>query len=117
MSENQVLHLNAGNFEQEVLKSTQPVLVDFWASWCAPCRIVGPIVEQLAADYAGKVKIAKLNADEYPDIAQRFRIFSIPTLILFQEGRILNTIIGAQPKAQLSSFLETALQKKRDRVM
>jgi len=109
MSQSDLVQLEAGNFEQEVLKADLPVLVDFWAPWCAPCRMVGPIVEELANEYAGKVKVAKLNTDEHPDIARRYGVMSIPTLILYRGGQVLDTIIGAQPKPDLKTFIQSAL--------
>lgn len=111
MTNNSLIHFDTETFDQEVLKSDRPVLVDFWAPWCAPCRMVGPIVEELATEFSGKVKIGKLNTDDHPKIAQRYRIMSIPTLILFQNGKVLDTVIGAQPKAQLKSFIESALSQ------
>ncbi|MEX2007281.1 MAG: thioredoxin, partial [Candidatus Levyibacteriota bacterium] len=90
------LNFTDANFESEVLKSEVPVLVDFWAPWCAPCRIVSPIVEELAKEYEGKLKIGKLNVDENPQAAQNFGVMSIPTIILFQNGKPGKTMIGAQ---------------------
>jgi thioredoxin 1 len=109
MTSNLLIHLTAESFDREVMQSAVPVLVDFWAPWCGPCRAVGPIVEELANEYSGQVKIAKLNTDDYPEIAQRFRVMSIPTLILFQGGRILDTAVGAQPKASLKAFIHSAI--------
>ena len=87
-----------GTFENEVLKSTEPVLIDFWAPWCGPCRMVAPVVEEIAKEYEGKVKVMKLNTDENMDIAIKYNILSIPTLGFFQGGQMVDRIIGAVPK-------------------
>ncbi len=103
------LELNAANFENEVLKSDVPVLVDFWAAWCGPCRAIAPIVEQLATEYAGKVKIGKVNVDENRDLAQQFGVMSIPTLIFFKNGQKVDQVIGFTSKADLEKKLEATL--------
>jgi thioredoxin 1 len=87
-----------GNFETEVLQSDQPVLIDFWAPWCGPCRMVAPIVEELAKDFGGKVKIMKLNVDSNPATAAKYGIFSIPTILIFKGGQVATQIVGAMPK-------------------
>ncbi len=112
MSQNEMLHLTYENFEQEALKSELPVLVDFWAPWCGPCRMVAPALEQLSKEMSGQLKIAKLNTDEFPEIAQQFRIVSIPTMILFDKGKILDMAIGALPKPEIKRFIDTALKAK-----
>ena len=102
-----VVEVTDQNFEQEILKSEIPALVDFWAAWCGPCKMVAPVVEELANDYKGKIKIAKMNVDENRQTPAKFGIRNIPTLILFKNGEVVQTIIGAQPK----SYLETELKK------
>ena len=95
------LQLTQNNFDQEVVKSTTPVLVDFWAEWCGPCRVVGPIVDQLADELKGKLKVAKLNVDDNQELAAQFSVMSIPTLIIFKGGKPVDQIVGAMPKDQL----------------
>ena len=97
---------NTANFDNEVLQSTEPVLVDFYADWCVPCKMMAPVVEQLAEDYAGKVKIGKLNVDESGEIAGRFRVMSIPTFILFKDGKPAGTIMGAVPPETLQEMID-----------
>ena len=96
-----VMEFSDANFEQEVTKSTVPVLVDLWAAWCGPCRMIGPVVEELAGTYQGKMKMGKLNVDDYPQIAAQFRIMNIPTLLLFKEGKEVDRIVGVLPKEEL----------------
>ena len=102
--------VNDENFDDEVLQSDIPVLVDFWAEWCGPCKVVGPTIEALAADYAGKVKVAKLNVDDNPQAAGRFGVRSIPTLIFFKDGEAQQAAIGVKPKGQLAELIETYLR-------
>ena len=102
-----VLTFTDANFQTEVLSSQQPVLVDFWAPWCGPCRMVGPIVEELAGSYAGKVKVGKLNTDDNPNVASRYGIMSIPTILLFKNGEIVDRIVGAVPKKDFEKMLTT----------
>lgn len=99
------------NFEQEVLKSDLPVLVDFWASWCGPCKMQGPIIEELAKDFNGKAKIGKLEVDENPQMAQKHSVMSIPTLILFKKGEIVWQATGLQQKKVIESALEAHVIK------
>ena len=108
MTDNMV-ELTDENFTRDIAASDQPVLVDFWAPWCPPCRMVAPVLEALAADYAGKVKIAKLNVDDNPRTASAFGVASIPTLILFKAGRPVDVIIGAKPRADIEGVLKKHL--------
>ena len=98
------------NFDAEVLKSTVPVLVDFWAPWCGPCKSIAPIVEELAVEYEGKLKVTKLNVDDHPATASRYGIRGIPNLIILKAGAVQEQIVGAVPKAKLVSAIEKALQ-------
>lgn len=99
------IEITDSNFE-EVIKSEQPVLVDFWAEWCGPCKMIGPIVEELAGEYEGKVTIGKLDVDANQDIPSRFGIRSIPTLLIFKGGEVVDKVVGAVPKSVLSDKLE-----------
>jgi thioredoxin 1 len=101
-----VLEFTDANFESEVLKSDVPVLVDFWAPWCGPCRMIAPTVEQIANDYAGKVRVGKVNTDENPQVAARLNISSIPTLLLFKGGQVVDKTIGVVPKQNLTALID-----------
>jgi thioredoxin 1 len=103
------LHLDEKNFETEVLKSSLPVLVDFWAEWCGPCKMVGPIIDQLAVELAGKIKIAKVNVDESPELAGKFNVMSIPTMLIFKGGQPVDQLVGAMPKDKLLDKLKSHL--------
>lgn len=96
-------------FDKEVLQGTMPVMVDFWAPWCAPCRIVGPIIDSLAKEYDGKLKVGKLNVDENPTASEKYGVMSIPTVIIFKNGKPVKTIIGAQGKENFKKGIEEVL--------
>jgi thioredoxin 1 len=97
------------SFDQDVLSSEKPVLVDFWAPWCGPCRMVAPIVDEIAKDFEGQIKVFKLNTDENPNVASQYGIRSIPTLMLFKDGQKVETVVGAVPKTTLSSTISKYL--------
>jgi thioredoxin 1 len=104
-----LVHLTDKNFEKEVLKSDLPVVVDFWAEWCGPCRMVAPVVEELAKEYENKVKIGKVDVDESPATASRYGIMSIPTLMFFKGGQIMGQLVGAVNKSELKKKIESNL--------
>jgi thioredoxin 1 len=101
-----VLNVGDSDFKKEVLESQQPVLVDFWATWCAPCRAIAPAVEELATQYKGRVKVAKMNIDDNQDTPQQFGVRSIPTLLIFKGGKVVEQIVGAVPKSKLEDALK-----------
>ena len=101
--------VNDENFDKEVLQSDIPVLVDFWAEWCGPCKVVGPTIEALASDYKGRVKVAKLDVDSSPEAARRFGVRSIPTLTVFKDGKAQETAVGVKSKGQLAEMIEQYL--------
>jgi len=103
------LHLTDKNFKQEVLDSNIPVLVDFWADWCGPCKLIAPIVEEVAHQYSGKIKVAKLNIDEGQSMASKYGIMSIPTLIIFKNGKAVDQLVGSLPKKDLVAKIEENL--------
>lgn len=108
MSE-QIVHVTDDNFEAEVLKSDLPVLVDYWAEWCGPCKMIAPVLDEITGEYAGKIKVAKLNIDENPNTPPRYGIRGIPTLMLFKEGEVEATKVGAVSKSQLIAFIDSNL--------
>ncbi len=107
--EDSLIHVNDADFEKEILKSEQPALVDFWAPWCGPCKAIGPIVEELSGAYAGRVKMAKMNVDDNPRTSAAYGIRSIPTLLLFKGGKVLDTLIGLVSKDRLEDFVKKSL--------
>ncbi|MDA8171098.1 MAG: thioredoxin [Nitrospiraceae bacterium] len=106
-----IVAVTSATWDSEVLKSDGLVMVDFWAAWCGPCRIIAPTVEELAGEYAGKLKVAKLNTDENPDVASKYKIMGIPTLIFFKGGEKVDQIVGAVPKPQLKAKIDALLAK------
>ncbi len=109
MASNDVVILQDATFDKEVLKSDVPVLVDFWAVWCGPCKAIAPHVDELATQYKGKVKVAKMDVDQHQQVPQQYGIRSIPTLLVFKGGRVVDTIIGAVSKSKLEDSLKKAL--------
>lgn len=101
--------ITANNFATEVLQATSPVLVDFWAPWCGPCRVIGPVVEEMATQYAGQLKVGKLNVDDHPVVAQRYGITGIPALLFFNQGAVVDTVVGAVPKSVLQKHIDTVV--------
>ena len=108
MSDN-IVHTSDGTFEADVLQNDKAVLLDFWAEWCGPCKVIAPLLEEVAVSHADKIAVVKLNVDENPNTAQKFGIRSIPTLILFKDGAVQAQKMGAMPKSQLDEFLDTNL--------
>jgi thioredoxin 1 len=109
MASELIRHISDASFEADVLKAGTPVLVDYWAEWCGPCKMIAPALEEISAQYAGKVKIAKLNIDENPELAAQYGVRSIPTLMLFKDGAVADTKVGAAPKTALASWIGGAV--------
>lgn len=107
--EGDITHVSDGDFEQEIIKSDKPALVDFWAPWCGPCRAIGPMLEELAVSYKDQVKIAKMNVDDNPKIAAVYGVRSIPMLLMFKDGKVLDTLIGLVPRERLETFIKRGL--------
>jgi thioredoxin 1 len=104
-----LLHFTDANFKKDVLESGIPVMVDFWATWCVPCKAIAPLVEELAKGYAGKMKIGKLNVEESPKIPSRYGVMSIPTLVFFKDGKVMGQVVGALNKTELKKKIEEYL--------
>ncbi|MCL4839200.1 MAG: thioredoxin [Thermoanaerobaculia bacterium] len=109
MANPEILNVTEADFAQTVLQSDVPVLVDFWAPWCGPCKLVAPVLDELAGEMAGKVRIAKVNVDDNQSLAMQFRISSIPSFVLFKNGQVADRMLGALPKAQFQTFIERNL--------
>ena len=109
MASDKISNVTDASFEADVLKSSQPVLIDFWATWCGPCRAIAPVVEQLAGEYAGKVKVVKVNIDENPKTPTQYDVRSIPTLLMFKDGKVVGQIVGAVPKPKIEELVKKAL--------
>lgn len=105
------IQLTDASFDKDVLQSAEPVLVDFWAPWCGPCRMLAPLLEELAKEYSGKVKVAKINTDEHPNAASKFKISAIPTLLFFKGGKLEDQMVGVHSKAEIKKTLDNLLAK------
>ena len=106
MSSDLIKHISDASFDADVLQSTQPVLVDYWAEWCGPCKMIAPILDEVAKDYAGRLNVAKMNVDQNRDVPAKFGIRGIPTLMIFKGGQLAATKVGALAKAQLTAFID-----------
>jgi thioredoxin 1 len=112
MSSNLIKHISDASFEADVLQSTQPVLVDYWAEWCGPCKMIAPILDEMATTYTGKLQITKMNVDENREIPAQFGIRGIPTLMLFKDGKLAATKVGALSKSQMAAFIDENLKEQ-----
>ena len=113
MSSDLIKHISDASFEADVLQSAQPVLVDYWAEWCGPCKMIAPILDEVAKDYAGRLNVAKMNVDQNRDVPAKFGIRGIPTLMIFKDGQLAATKVGALSKAQLTAFIDASLYASR----
>jgi thioredoxin 1 len=104
-----MINLTNENFEKEVISSKKPILVDFWASWCGPCQMIAPIVEEISNELSERIEVGKINVDEQPEIAIKYDVMSIPTLILFKDGKVVNTIIGYHSKEEILDFINSRI--------
>ena len=109
MANENIVHVKDNTFRNEVLEAKEPVLVDFWAAWCGPCKMIAPVIDELATDYKGKVKVCKLNVDENGKTAQDFGVMSIPTMILYKNGKEIDRLVGFMPKANIAQKLDKAI--------
>ena len=107
MSSDSIIHVTDSSFEDEVLSSDKPVIVDYWAEWCGPCKMISPILDEIASEYTGKIKVAKLNIDDNPQTPPKYGIRGIPTLMLFKNGNVEATKVGALSKSQLTAFIDS----------
>ncbi|MCX7922177.1 MAG: thioredoxin [Clostridia bacterium] len=109
MASEKLVVLTKDNFEEEVLKSDKPIIVDFWAPWCGPCRAVGPIMDELANEFEGKAKVGKINVDDQGELAAKYRVMSIPTIMLFKDGQMVDKVIGARSKEEFANLISKNL--------
>ena len=116
MASDLIKHVSDASFEADVLQSTQPVLVDYWAEWCGPCKMIGPILDEVSSTYAGRLQVAKMNVDDNRDIPAKFGIRGIPTLMLFKGGQLAATKVGAMSKAQMTAFIDQQLGASEQKI-